>query len=387
MKRLIITIFTVILLIIQPITLSIASEENKVNLASQAKAAVLMDSDTGTVLYSKNQDQKLPPASITKIMTMLLVMEAVDRGEINIKDKVRTSEYAASMGGSQIFLEVGEEMTVDDLLKGVAIASANDASVALAEYISGTESAFVEKMNERAKELGLHNTHFVNCNGLPALNHYSSAIDVAIMSRELLRYDLITKYTGIYQDYLRKDTDRPFWLVNTNRLVRFYPGLDGLKTGFTNEALFCLSATAKKDNFRLIAVVLGVPDIKSRNKEITQMFDYAFSQYVNTTLYKKEEKVARVKIDKGNTPEINAVTPFQFGILSKRGQNVSDFEQEIIVQNYLKAPIKKGDVIGQLLIKKDGQIISRTDLIADENSAKVKYWTMFLRTFKHILTN
>ncbi len=386
MKRLTICFIVTFLLIFKPVTFIFASEEVKVNLAPNAKAAILMDSDTGTVLYSKNAEQRLPPASITKIMTMLLIMEAIDRGEINLKDKVRTSEYAASMGGSQIFLEAGEEMSVEDLIKGVAIASANDASVTLAEFVAGTEAAFVEKMNQRAKELGLHNTYFVNSNGLPAQNHYSTAYDIALMSRELLRYEIITKYTSIYQDYLRKDTDRPFWLVNTNRLVHFYPGLDGLKTGYTDEARYCLAATAKKDNFRLIAVVLGEPDSKSRSKEITQMFDYAFSQFMNTLLYKKDEQVARVKIDKGSVPEISAVTPHQFGILSKRGQNIDDYQHDIIINNFIRAPIKKGEVIGQLLVKKDDQILSKIDLVAAENSEKAKYWTLFTRTFKQILT-
>lgn len=385
MKRLAICLIVSLLIVLQSTVISFASEEVKVNLASNAKSAVLMDSDTGTILFSKNSDQKLPPASITKVMTMLLVMEAIDRGEISLKDKVRTSEYAASMGGSQIFLEVGEEMSVEDLLKGVAVASGNDASVALAEYISGTEASFVEKMNNRAKELGMLNTNFVNSNGLPAANHYSSAKDIAIMSRELLRYEWITKFTSIYQDYLRKDSDRPFWLVNTNRLVRFYPGLDGLKTGFTDEARYCLSATAKKDNFRLIAVVLGEPDPKSRNREITQMFDYAFSQYTNFTLYKKDEQVGKIKVDKGSIEQIGAVTPHQFGILSKRGQTIDDYKQEIVLSEYINAPIKKGEIVGQLLIKKDDQLMSKIDLVASENSDRAKYWTLFLRTFKNML--
>ena len=203
-----------------------AADEKKAapvaDYAPSAKSAVLMDSDTGTVLYEKNKDVKLPPASITKIMTLLLIMEALDQGKLTLEDKVQTSEYAASMGGSQIFLEPGEEMKVDDMIKGIAMASGNDASVAMAEKLAGSEEAFVAMMNERAKELGMTNTHFVNCNGLPADNHYSTANDIAIMSRELLKHQGVTKYTGAYQDYLRKDSAKPFWLVNTNKLVRFY---------------------------------------------------------------------------------------------------------------------------------------------------------------------
>lgn len=387
MKRYAIYVLSTLFILVPLLSEVHASEEKTIQLATNAKAAILLDSDTGEVLYEKNADQKLPPASITKIMTLLLVMEGIAKGEISLKDKVRTSEHAASMGGSQIFLEVGEEMTVEDLIKGVAVASANDASVALAEYLAGTEGAFVERMNQRAKELGLHNTNFVNSNGLPVANHYSTARDIAKMSRELLRYEWITKYTGIYEDYLRKDSDRPFWLVNTNRLVRFYPGLDGLKTGFTNEARYCLAATAKKENFRLVAVVLGEPDSKSRSREITQMFDYAFTQYSKTKLYDKDQEVTRVKVDKGNVEEIGAVTPYQFGVLNKRGQKTDDYRQEIVVQNYVQAPIKKGDVIGHILLKNNEQTISQIDLVAAENSERAKYRTILLRTFKHMISH
>lgn len=363
-----------------------ASEETKINLGTNAKSAVLMDSVTGTVIFAKNPDQKLPPASITKIMTLLLVAEAIDRGEIKLTDMVRTSEYAASMGGTQIFLEAGEEMSVEDLLKAVAIASANDASVALAEYISGTEQAFVSKMNARAKELGMHNTNFVNCNGLPAPNHYTSAFDVAIMSKELLRHEWITKYTGIYQDYLRKDSEKPFWLVNTNRLVRFYPGLDGLKTGFTNEAMYCISATAKKDNMRVIAVVMGEPDTKSRNRDITQMLDYAFAQYQSHKFYTKEETVTTVPVDKGSVEKIRVVPARDFGLLVKRGEDVSQYEHEIILNQPIKAPIQKGEVVGKLVIKKDKKVIDQIDLVAGETSEKVKFFSLWLRTFRNLIS-
>jgi D-alanyl-D-alanine carboxypeptidase (penicillin-binding protein 5/6) len=208
--------------------LSIASADEKkiapIDLTPSAKSAILMDVDTGTVILEKNGDEQLPPASITKIMTMLLIMEAIDQGKIKMEEKVRTSEYAASMGGSQIFLQSGEEMSVREMLKGIAMASGNDASVAMAEKIAGSEEAFVQMMNERAKQLGMNHTHFVNCNGLPAAEHYSSAHDIAIMSRALLQHPEITKFTGVYQDYLRKETANPFWLVNTNKLVRFYTG-------------------------------------------------------------------------------------------------------------------------------------------------------------------
>lgn len=386
MKRSLIPVFLIFILLFTPITITNASEETKINLGASAKSAVLMDSVTGTVIFAKNQDQKLPPASITKIMTLLLVVEAIDRGEIKLTDMVRTSEYAASMGGTQIFLEAGEEMSVEDLIKAVAIASANDASVALAEYLAGTEEAFVNKMNARAKELGMHNTNFVNSNGLPAPNHYTSAYDVALMSRELVRHEWITKYTSIYQDYLRKDSEKPFWLVNTNRLVRFYPGMDGLKTGFTNEAMYCISATAKRDNMRVIAVVMGEPDTKSRNRDVSQMLDYAFSQYQSHKLFARDEKVTTVQVDKGSVEYITVVPSQDFGLFVKRGEDVSKYEHEIILQKPITAPIHKGEVVGKLLIKKDGKEISQIDLVAGETSEKVKFLSLWLRTFRNIIS-
>lgn len=268
------------------------------DLAPSARSAIVMDADSGTVIYEKNSHDKLPPASITKIMTMLLTMEALKDGKIKLADKVRTSVYAASMGGSQIFLEPGEEMTVNDMLKGIAMASGNDASVAIAEKLGGTEAEFVAMMNAKAAQLGLKDTHFANCNGLPAADHYSSAHDIAVMSRELLKYGDITKYTGQYQDYLRKDSAKPFWLVNTNKLVRFYDGADGLKTGYTTEAKYCLSATAVRDGMRVVAVVMGEPNTKTRNAEVSGLLDYSFAQYANYPILKKGESMGMLTIEK-----------------------------------------------------------------------------------------
>ncbi|MDQ0655308.1 D-alanyl-D-alanine carboxypeptidase (penicillin-binding protein 5/6) [Paenibacillus sp. W2I17] len=307
-KRIMASFMTLCILLSLMASTALAEETPKgagaADLAPSARSAILMDADTGTVIYEKNSHDQLPPASITKIMTMLLTIEAIDSGKLKLTDKVRASEYAASMGGSQIFLEPGEEMTVDDMLKGIAMASGNDASVAMAEKIAGSEEAFVQLMNERAKELGMKDTHFANCNGLPVDNHYSSAHDIAVMSRELLKHSGITKYTGAYQDYLRKDTEKPFWLVNTNKLVRFYQGADGLKTGYTSEAKFCLSATASKDGLRVVSVVLGEPNTKTRNSEVSSMFDYAFSQYTMKALYKAGDLLGSLKIEKGEVAEL-----------------------------------------------------------------------------------
>lgn len=355
-------------------------------LAPLAKSAILMDSDTGTIIYEKEAHKRLPPASITKIMTMLLVMEALDQGDIKLSDMVRTSEYAASMGGSQIFLEAGEEMSVEDLLKGVAIASGNDASVALAEHIAGTEEAFVKRMNEKAKQLGMKNTHFVNCNGLPDENHYSTAFDIALMSRELLKYEAITKYTGIYQDYLRKDTDNPFWLVNTNRLVRFYEGVDGLKTGYTSEAKFCLATTAKRDQMRAIAVVLGEPTSRDRNEEVARMLDYAFNHYQSHPIYKKGETIRQVRVDKGKQTMLNVVTSQRLSLFTKKGENPEDYERKMILSEPIVAPVQKGQVLGEIVIMSEGKELSRVDLVAESSVEKAGLWDLIKRTTKNILT-
>ncbi|WP_026263740.1 D-alanyl-D-alanine carboxypeptidase family protein [Paenibacillus terrigena] len=350
-------------------------------LAANAKSAVLMDSDTGTVIFEKNSHDRLPPASITKIMTMVLVMEAIDQGKLKLTDRVQTSEYAASMGGSQIFLEQGEEMTVDEMLKGIAMASGNDASVAVAEKIAGTEEAFVQMMNAKAKELGMKDTQFKNCNGLPVADHYTSAHDIALMSQALLKYNGITKYTGVYQDYLRKDSAKPFWLVNTNKLVRFYSGADGLKTGFTSEAKYCLSGTAKRDSLRIIAVVMGEPNTKTRNQEVTQMFDYAFSQYTNHPIFKVGDTIGSVKIEKGSVESLSIVAKQQYSILLRKGKQSSDnIRHELVVPNELKAPIAAGDPIGKLVVYQGDEVVKEFSLEAPAVVSKASYWTLFKRT-------
>jgi len=351
-----------------------------IDLAPNAKSAILTDADTGTVIFEKNSHDKLPPASITKVMTMLLVMEAIDEGKIKMKDKVQTSEYAASMGGSQIFLEPGEEMTVEDMLKGIALASGNDASVALAEKLAGSEEAFVQMMNDKAKQLGMNDTHFMNCNGLPVKDHYTSAHDIAIMSRELLRHEEITKFTSLYQDYLRKDTQKPFWLVNTNKLVRFYSGADGLKTGFTAEARFCLSATAKRDQLRVVAVVLGEPNTKTRNAEVSKMFDYAFAQYTNYPIFKKGDEIGKVKVNKGVTPVMPITAAKQYSVLLKKGDAGKGLRHEMQLNGDLKAPVKIGQPIGKLVVYKDDRVLKEFTIEATVDVPKAGWWTMLKRT-------
>lgn len=363
-------------------TFPVLTQAEELSLAPNAVSAILIDQDTGTILFDKNSHKRLPPASITKVMTMLIIMEAIDSGKITYDDKVRISENAASMGGSQIFLEVGEEMTVNDLLKGIAVASGNDASVALAEYISGTEEEFVKLMNKKVEQLGLKNTHFMNTNGLPVDDHYSSAYDIAMMSRELLKYEEITKYTSIYQDYLRQDSGNPFWLVNTNRLVRFYEGVDGLKTGYTHEAKYCLSATAKKGDFRVIAVVLGEPSSKVRNKEVSQLLDYAFNQFKNELLYKKNEIVTEVEVSKGKANALPLVTDSQVSLLLRKGEKVEDFEQILKVEDRPQAPIQKGDQLGVIQVVKQGHVLQEIPLYASVDIEKANILEMLEKVVK-----
>ncbi|WP_419881263.1 D-alanyl-D-alanine carboxypeptidase family protein [Peribacillus sp. B-H-3] len=381
MKRILSLSMTILLAasLIAPTALAAKKEGNQ--LAENASSAILIERDTGAVLYQKNSDQKLPPASMTKIMTMLLIMDAVDKGELKLNEKIRTSEYAASMGGSQIFLEPGEEMTTEQMLRGISIGSANDASVAVAERLAGSEEAFVKKMNEKAKELGLKNTRFQNATGLPVKNHYSTAHDMSIMAKELLKYDLITKFTGTYESFLREGTDKKFWLVNTNRLVKFYPGVDGLKTGFTNEAKYCLTATAKKGNMRVIAVIFGAPSPKERNAQITKMLDYAFSQYTTHPIYKRDIKLGESSISKGSRKTVTGVTSEPISVLTKKGSSAKDFTQKITMKKQLKAPIERGDQIGTLKIMKDNKVIVTSPIVARENVKKANWWELYKRAF------
>jgi len=358
-----------------------AKEKNKtIDLTPNAQSAMLMDVDTGTIIYEKNSHEQVPPASITKIMTMLLIMEAIDQKKITMDEMVTASERAASMGGSQIFLEPGEQMSVRDLLKGIAMASGNDASVAMAEKIAGSEEMFVQMMNERAEQLGMKNTHFVNSNGLPAANHYSTAHDIAIMSKELLKYESITEFTGKYQDYLRTESDNPFWLVNTNKLVRFYTGVDGLKTGYTSEAKFCLSATAKKDNLRVIAVVLGEPNTKTRNAEVSSLFDYAFSQYTNMPIFKAGDVIGTFNVEKGEVSKVTLTAKHSYSVLLRKGEGTDDIRHVLELEPNMKAPIQYGQSVGKLVVYKGDQIVSQFPLTSPQEVAKANWWTLFKRT-------
>ncbi|MCL7748221.1 D-alanyl-D-alanine carboxypeptidase family protein [Halalkalibacter alkaliphilus] len=380
MRKVLSSILSVCLVLSLIVPMASAAEK-QAKLAENASSAIVIERDTGEVIFDKNSHEKLPPASMTKIMTMLLIMEAIDKEAIAYKDMVRTSEYAASMGGSQIFLEPGEEMSVEDMLKAIAVASANDASVAMAEHLAGTEEEFVTMMNDKAKELGLENTNFINTNGLPAENHYTTAYDLAMISKELLKYDEITKFTGIYEDYLRADSEEDkFWLVNTNKLVKFYPGVDGLKTGYTREAMYCLTATAEKNGMRVITVIMGAPSPKERNAQITSMLDYAFSQFQAHKLYDREHVLADVEVSKGDKDQIPVVTSESVSILTKRGVKIDDVTERLEIEANLRAPVKKGDEVGKLFIEKEGEILSETPLVAGDDVLEASWWKLFKRT-------
>ena len=334
------------------------------------KAALLMDSATGTVLYENNSHEKMPMASVTKIMTMLIAMENIDSGKISYDDTVTGSAYAKSMGGSTIFLDEGEQLSVNDILKGIAVASGNDAAVAMAEHIAGSAPAFVEMMNKRAAELGMKDTHFVNCNGLDADGHYSSAYDIALMSRELLKHPGIHKFTTIWLDSLR---DGKFTLSNTNKLVRFYDGCTGLKTGSTSKAGFCISATAKRNNMHLIAVIMAAPTSKQRQADASALLNYGFSTYSVTDAVTKGEKIKDVSVNKGTEAKCPVVCADNVSTLSKKGEKV-EIKKIVKLKKNVTAPVSKGEKAGELVCMNGKKEVGRTELLYDGD---VKKMTVF----------
>lgn len=334
--------------------------EGNTDLGLNAKSAILMEEATGNILYESNPDERLPIASVTKVMTMLLIMEAVDSGKISLDDMVTVSENAMSYGGSTMFLETGEQLTVNDMLKGIAVASANDGCVAMAEHLAGSESAFVDMMNEKAKELGMENTHFMNTNGLDEDDHYSSARDVAIMSRELMKHETIFNYTSIWMDTLRGGK---FQLANTNKLIRFYDGANGLKTGSTSKALCCLSAAAKRNDMQLIAVVLGAPTSAERFASAKSLLDYGFANYVVNTQITAGDEVQKIAVEKGVDKEVGVVAGDSCSTLVKKGQE-DNITKEIKIDETITAPIEAGQKIGTMTISRDGEVIADIDLNA-----------------------
>ncbi|MDY3971186.1 MAG: D-alanyl-D-alanine carboxypeptidase family protein [Clostridia bacterium] len=337
-----------------------AEGEQETDLGLNAKSAILMEDSTGKVLYESNPDERVPIASVTKVMTMLLIMEAVDSGKITLDDMVTVSENAMSYGGSTMFLEAGEQLTVNDMMKGIAVASANDGCVAMAEHLAGSESAFVDMMNAKAQELGMENTHFMNTNGLDEDNHYSSARDVAIMSRELIKHKTIFNYTSIWMDTLRGGK---FQLANTNKLIRFYEGANGLKTGSTSKALCCLSATAKRNDMQLIAVVLGAPTSAERFSSAKSLLDYGFANYAVNTQVTAGDEIGRVHVEKGVDNEVSVVAADTYSTLVKKGQE-DNVTKEVILDEQITAPLEAGEKLGTMKISRDGETLAEIDLNA-----------------------
>ena len=373
-----------LLLIIMAFCFTIVNVYAAEDYAMGAKSAILIDSASGKVLFEKNADEKLAPASMTKLGSMLMIMEAIDNGNLKLDDKVTISEEAANMGGSQVFLEAGEVYTVHDLLKGVAIASGNDAVVALAEKVAGSQGEFVEMMNKRFKEIGVKNTNFVNAHGLDAEGHYSTARDMSIIAQELLKHEKILEYTSIYEEYLEKNDGTKTWLVNTNKLVRFYNGVDGLKTGYTTTAGYCLTATAKKDNFRLISVIMGEETSENRSSDTVKLLNYGFNTYKINTIKTQDEILGKVRVEGGKNDYANIVLLEDATELLKNTDEVNEYKFNLKV-NKIKAPVKHGDIVGSAeVIDQDGNIIDEVNVTVKEDVKKANLLDYLLRNLKII---
>ncbi|MCI8609049.1 MAG: D-alanyl-D-alanine carboxypeptidase [Firmicutes bacterium] len=358
-------------------------KENKGPFQVEAKGAVLIDASTGKVLFEQNSHKELPLASVTKVMTMLLVMEAVDSGKITLEDQVTISERAASMGGSQMYMEVGETHTVAQLLEGVAMASANDGCVALAEYVAGSEEIFVERMNKRAEELGMRDSHFVNTNGLPVADHYSSAYDIALMSMKLYEFEETHKWFTTWQSTITvglPGKEKEFGLTNTNKLIKQYDGCNGIKTGFTSEAGYCLSASATRGDTHLIAVALGCETSKIRNAQVSKMLDYGFANFETAVIAEKGEAVETIIVEKGTPTKVKAVTKEQITALVAKGDKGS-VHSEVVIDEKVPLPLKKGQELGKIVLYQDKEILAEYPLVAETAVKKASFKELVSRLF------
>lgn len=361
-----------------------ANEETEL-FEINSKSALLMDAGTGTILYEKNIDEKLPPASVTKIMTMLLVMEAIDSNKITLNDEVAVSERASSMGGTQLYLEPGEVKTVEELMKGVAIRSANDATVALGEYVAGTEELFIKQMNNRAKELGMENTTFINTNGLPAEGHVTTAHDIALMSRELLKHKDIHKWLTTWMDtVVVGKRESPQSLVNTNKLINTYEGANGIKTGYTSEALHCLSASATRGNNTFIAVIMAAPSSKDRFDEAGKLLDYGFANYNTIEVAKKDQIIGTINLNKGKKETLEVVAKEDLKALVKKGEE-SKVNKQVVLPESIYAPVLKGEKIGEVVATVNEKEIGRVDIVSKENVEKASIIDILNKMFNNLI--
>lgn len=348
-----------------------------------AASSILVEESTGKVLYENNADEKRAPASMTKIMTILLVMENIDSGKLKLNDKITISPNAASMGGSQVFLQAGQQMKVNELLKAITIASANDAAVALSEHVAGSEDGFVKLMNKKAKELGAKNTNFVNVHGLDNENHYTTAKDMSLMARELLKHKNILNYTSIYEEYLNKPDGTSTWMVNTNKLIKYYQGLDGLKTGFTNTAGYCLTATAKRNGMRLISVVMKEPSAEVRSNDTISLLNYGFANYKIKTILKSTKKIGTIKIYNGKETKADIHLVNDATNLEKIDED-NKYTYNIKTKK-ITAPVKMGDNVGYLEIISNGKVINKVSLTINKNINKANIWDLYKRNLNNIL--
>ena len=377
-KRSVLCLISVIIVVNLIPVWSFASE---FRVGDDVPSIIIMDNATGTVIYEKDADSPRPPASVTKVMTMLLIMEYIDGGKLSYDDVVTVSANAASMGGSQVYLKEGEQMTVRDMLKSITVASANDACVAMAEHIVGSESAFVDMMNERAAQLGMANTHFENTNGLDdtAAEHYTSARDIAIMSRELLKHKDILEFSSIWMDTIRGGE---FGLTNTNKLIRFYKGANGLKTGSTSKAGFCISATAERDGMTLICVIMGAPTKDVRNETAKQAFDFGFANYsvFSDPGYTNDE----FPVVRGTSPTCN-VASGGFEILAEKGKKDSITKQAVVPES-VAAPVKAGDVIGKVVYSCGDEVVGESEITVKEDVPEIGYFGVLFKLIKNMIT-
>ena len=371
---------------ISDVAVPIASDDTEAPFGStldiKARSAILLEPTTLEILYESNSDEQLPPASITKIMSLILIMEAIDRGDFTVEDVITASEHAASMGGSQIWLEPNESMTVDDLLKATVIASANDATVALAEAVAGSEEGFVELMNRKAKELGMNNTVFKNATGLDAEGHLSTAHDVALMSAELLKHPLIKKYSTVWMDSLR---DGQSELVNTNKLVRFYEGTTGLKTGTTADAGYCLSASASRDGLELVAVIMGGESSPARFEGAKKLLNYGFANYSFEKITPDFKPNTPIKVKNGTENEVLLSPDGEFGMLLKKSER-AEITQDAVLPDSVTAPVKKGEKIGEIEIRSGEDVLGTIDIVAQSDVKKLNFFEAFKRVVLGLFT-
>lgn len=352
-------------------------------LADSAKSSILIEASSGTIIHESEADLELPMASMTKMMTLLIIMEYIDSGKIALTDNVPISENAASMGGSQVYLEANTSMSLDTLLKAVCIASANDAAVALAEYVAGSVDKFVEMMNEKAKSLGLNHTNFVNVHGLDAENHYSSAHDMAFIAKELLKHELILQYSSIYEDYIKHPDGTNTWIVNTNKLINYYEGLDGLKTGYTIDSGYCITATAKRNNMRLISVVMGEENNNIRNQDTIELLNYGFANYKMETIVDRDDDlgVIPVKFGKKESVKLKLIED-AVDLVNIVEENSYSYE---LVYDEVTAPVYVGDVVGQVNIYANEVKINSYDLTVSESVEKANFFDLYFRNIKKLL--